>query len=271
MSVDRDRGGSGRVGSNGGVLWRLLPDRLETIVAAAAVALVQEPLVGAPLLDVGLSMHVVPPTPSASGTCGCVRGGSGRDGSGGFPRPGDPDLPCLPLPALLSALGAAVEAATTAAFPRVVEPLLEVVVDVQDSCLRDVLFACADPLPPRGLVLDVDVGQDGGVDGGVNGGGGGGLSDGGCGRGLDASPKSRALLTARVPAGPVRPVTASATAVRSEAGLALCCSERDRAAMDARRESGRRSGRSRECERGRRLLLRGGNRGVHQVVHPLRA
>lgn len=119
------------------------------------------------------------------------------------------------------------EAATTAAFPRVVEPLLEVVVDVQASCLQDVLFAFADPLPPRGLVLDVDVGQVGGVDGSVNGGGGGGLSDGGCGRRRDASPKSRALLTARVPAGPVRPVTASATAVRSAAGLALCCSERD--------------------------------------------
>lgn len=101
----------------------MLADRVEAIVAAAAVAQVPEPLVGAPLLGVGLSGHVMPPTPSATEACGCGRGSSSRGGSGGLPGPGDPGLPGLPLPGPLSAVGAAVEAATTAAFPRVVEPL----------------------------------------------------------------------------------------------------------------------------------------------------
>lgn len=72
---------------------------------------------------------------------------------------------------------------------------MEVVVDVPAGCLGDVVSALTDPVRRRGVVLGVDVEEDGGVDGG----GEGGLVGGGGGRGGDAAPLSRALLTARVP------------------------------------------------------------------------
>ena len=109
--------------------------------------------------------------------------------------------PAVPLPALRSAVAAAVAAATAAAAPRVVEPLMDVALDVPAACVGDVVAALTDPRRRRGVVLGVDV-DDGGGGGGGGAAAAGAVPAGGAAAAAAAAADAalaRAHLTARVP------------------------------------------------------------------------
>jgi len=191
VRLDALDGRDGGAGDDAG--WELPPERRDAIRAAAAGALERGPLLGAPLLGVGLTVHVPPPAAAA--------GAAAAAAAAGAPGLGEP---AVPLPALRSAVAAAVAAATAAAAPRVVEPLMDVALDVPAACVGDVVAALTDPRRRRGVVLGVDV-----DDGGGGGGGGGGaaaaagaVAAGGAAAAAAAAADAalaRAHLTARVP------------------------------------------------------------------------